>query len=261
MSFLATILERKMEEVSLARAERPLDQLRRSPRYHGPCRSLRSALLASPFGIVAEVKKASPSKGVLRPDFRPVDIARSYHAGGAAALSVLTDKDFFQGSLSSLTEIRDAVELPALRKDFLIDAYQLHEAKAAGADAVLLIVAALTPAELEHLQGEAAEIGLECLVEVHTHEELSAALNAGADLIGINNRNLETFETDIMTCVRLAADLPAGTVAIGESAISTLGDLELLRTSGLRGALIGEAFMRAPDPGEALRRILKGMKR
>jgi indole-3-glycerol phosphate synthase len=260
MKFLPAILEQKRDEVSRSKADRPLGRLMESDQYGRETRSIASALRTKGFGIIAEVKKASPSKGVLRRDFQPVEIARSYQAGGASALSVLTDEKFFQGSLSYLREIRQETDLPLLRKDFIVDSYQLHEAKAAGADAVLLIVAALSMSELLEFQAEAAAIGLETLVEVHTAGELEAASKAGALFIGINNRNLDTFETDIETSVRLAGELPAGSIGIGESAISTPADLDRLKDAGLTGALIGEALMRVSDPGRELAAMMRGMK-
>jgi indole-3-glycerol phosphate synthase len=260
MKFLPAILEEKRNEVLRSKRERPVGLLRDSELYGSPSRPVSAALRSRGFGIVAEVKKASPSKGVLRSDFHPVEIARSYEAGGAAALSVLTDGKFFQGSLAYLRAIREATSLPLLRKDFIVDSYQIHEAKASGADAVLLIVAALGPEQLKDLYSEAHASGLEPLVEVHTAEELDTAREAGVTFIGINNRNLDTFDTDITTSLRLARSLPPGAVAIGESAISSPEDLDRLREAGLSGALIGEAFMREPDPGRALATMLRKMK-
>jgi indole-3-glycerol phosphate synthase len=260
MKFLSNILEEKWKEVARARIARPLAALQASGKYHRPIRSLLAGLTGTGFGIIAEVKKASPSKGVIREQFDPVELALSYRDGGAVGLSVLTDEKFFQGSLSYLENIRDVVDLPLLRKDFIVDPYQIHEARAAGADAILLIVAALTPEELLHLQSEAESIGLECLVEVHTEAELSIAASAGARLIGINNRDLETFETDIAISEHLATLLPGGVVGIGESAIRTSNDLALLKACGLHGALVGEALMSAENPGRELGRMIAGMQ-
>jgi indole-3-glycerol phosphate synthase len=257
MSILEHILAEKAAEVAERRRARPVTALRESPLYERPTRSLMSALARTSMGVIAEVKKASPSKGVLREDFDPVAIATSYRDAGAAAISVLTDEKFFQGSLEFLTAIRAAVTLPLLRKDFIVDPYQIHEAKAAGADAILLIVAALRPEQLRSLLAEAHGIGLDALVEVHTAAELGVALEAGAGLIGINNRNLDTFETTIATSLALSAMLPRDVVGVSESGISTGTDLKILQAYGLRAVLVGEAFMRASDPGVALRQLIE----
>jgi indole-3-glycerol phosphate synthase len=202
--------------------------------------------------VIAECKRRSPSRGVLAAQYDPVAIARKYEAGGAAAISVLTEPTFFDGALAHLTAIRDAVALPLLRKDFVVDDYQLLEARAAGADAVLLIVAALDQSELVRLQSRAWELGLAVLVEVHDDEELVRAVGSGARLIGVNNRNLRTLAVDVSASDRLAAQMPAGVVGVSESGLQTRGDLERLAAAGYRAFLIGERFMTDPDPARAI---------
>jgi len=205
--------------------------------------------------VIAEIKKASPSKGVIRPDFAPAEIAAQYAAGGAACLSVLTDRDFFHGSESALQAARAACELPALRKDFTIDPYQVAEARAIGADAILLIVAALSDAQLRELSAAAAEYGLDVLVEVHDRAELERALELPTRLVGINNRNLRDFSTRLETTLELLDVVPADRVVVTESAIHTRDDVARMRAAGVSAFLIGEAFMRADDPGAALRQL------
>jgi indole-3-glycerol phosphate synthase len=202
--------------------------------------------------VVAEIKQASPSKGLLRADFDPPAIARSYLAGGAACLSVLTDGPFFRGSLDHLRAVRAAVELPLLRKDFLLDPYQVYEARAAGADCILLIVAALDDARLADLYAAAAELGLDALIEVHDEYELDRALTLAPRLLGINNRNLHTFETRLDTTVRLAGRMPRDCLPVAESGIHSAADVALIRGAGVHAVLVGEAFMRAADPGARL---------
>jgi indole-3-glycerol phosphate synthase len=208
--------------------------------------------------VIAECKRRSPSRGVLRAAYDPVAIARSYQDAGAAALSVLTEPMFFDGSLEHLAAVRAAVDIPLLRKDFVIDRYQVAEAVAAGADAILLIVAALDDAALAGLMVEAADRGLAALVEVHTEEELNRALRAGARLVGVNNRNLKTLQVDVDLSERLAARLPADVVAVSESGLRTPADLSRFSALGYRAFLIGERFMAAPDPGRALSAMLEG---
>ncbi len=205
--------------------------------------------------VIAEIKKASPSKGVIRPDFDPPAIAASYQQGGAACLSVLTDVDFFQGSDAYLQSARAAVELPVLRKDFTIDAYQVTEARVLGADCILLIVAALDQAQLVDLYQQAVELGLDVLVEVHDPDEMERALQLQPPMVGINNRNLRTFETHLDTTLAMLAGLPADCFVVTESGIHTHDDVTLMREHGVNAFLIGEAFMRAPDPGQALAEI------
>jgi indole-3-glycerol phosphate synthase len=207
---------------------------------------------AGRVNVIAECKRRSPSRGVLAPYYDPVAIARRYEAGGAAAISVLTEPTFFDGALEHLTAVRAAVGLPLLRKDFVVDDYQLLEARAIGADAVLLIVTALEQSELVRLQSRAWELGLAALVEVHDDEELSRAMDSGARLIGVNNRNLRTLAVDVTASDRLAAKMPAGVVAVSESGLQTRGDLERLAAAGYRAFLIGERFMTDPDPARAI---------
>jgi indole-3-glycerol phosphate synthase len=208
--------------------------------------------------VIAECKRRSPSKGVLRADYDPVAIAKAYEAAGAAALSVLTEPTFFDGSLAHLGAVRAAVALPILRKDFIVSEYQLLEAKAGGADAVLLIVAALRPVELKVLHDHARRYGLDALVEVHDEHELAIAVDAGARIIGVNNRNLRTLDVDVHASERLIAQMPADLVAISESGLKSAEDLTRLRRLGYRAFLIGERLMTAADPGEQLKALLEG---
>ena len=219
-------------------------------------RDFKAALLARPRAIIAEIKKASPSKGVLAADFRPAEIARSYEAGGAACLSVLTDREFFQGSLEDMERARLAVSLPVLRKDFTIDEFQVLEAAAAGADAILLIAAILTGRELRDLRELAAQYDMAALVEVHAEDELSLATDSGAEIIGVNNRDLHTFRVSPETSLRLAARMPAGVVQVSESGIETAAQIAALEAAGYRGFLVGEHLMRAGDPRAALEALL-----
>jgi indole-3-glycerol phosphate synthase len=205
--------------------------------------------------VIAEVKKASPSKGVIRADFHPAQIARSYERGGAACLSVLTDVDFFQGSDAYLQQARAACALPVLRKDFVIDDYQVYEARTLGADCVLLIVAALGDAALAELSGLALELGMDVLVEVHDIDELERALQVPVPLVGINNRNLRTFEVSLDTTLAMRDMVPKDRLLVTESGIVTPQDVALLRSHGVEAFLVGEAFMRAPDPGSELARL------
>lgn len=256
MNFLQTILAHKTDEVAVRKVTAPVEKLREMPGFQRAPLSLMSALRERDFAVIAELKKASPSKGVLRDEYDPVGIACEYERSGASAVSVLTEGRFFHGSLSDLQAVRAEVGIPLLRKDFIIDSYQLVESKCAGADAVLLIVAALTPSRLRELQAEARSLGMECLVEVHSAPELRSALDAGATLVGINNRDLATFHTDIVTTVNLAAEVPGDVLCVSESGISSQSDIATLRSAGVSAVLIGEAFMRAKNPGEELARFL-----
>ena len=256
---LKKILARKVEEIRDRSARVALAEL--SSRAHDapPTRAFAAALEGKIEdglpGVIAEIKKASPSKGVMRPDFDPAAIARSYAANGAACLSVLTDADFFQGSEAFLAAARGACELPVLRKDFTIDPYQVYEARAIGADCILLIVAALGDASLLELSLLAAELDLDVLIEVHDEEELERALDIPAPLIGINNRNLRTFETSLDTTLHLRGRVGDERVLVTESGIHTPGDVARMREAGVSAFLVGEAFMRAPDPGAELARL------
>jgi len=261
---LDQILRTKAEEVAAIRAAQPLAALADSARQAPPARGFAKALAAGPgVSVIAEVKKASPSKGLIRPDFDPVAIARAYEEAGAACLSVLTDEPYFQGALSYLGAIRQAVGLPLLRKDFLIDEVQVYEARSAGADAILLIVAAFhgdcahgrTPADMHRLAHLAAELGMDVLTEVHSAEELTIALQSGARLIGVNNRDLRTFHTSLDVTFGLAPRIPADRLLVSESGIATHDDLRRLEQAGAKAVLVGESLMRQQDVGLALRRL------
>lgn len=253
---LRRILARKVEEISAAAERKPLAALARRAADADAPRGLRAGLArrigAGDAAVIAEVKKASPSRGVLRADFDPAAIGRSYAAGGAAALSVLTDRDFFQGDPAHLVAARDASGLPVLRKDFVIDPYQVYEARAMGADAILLIAAALGDAAMRELRDLAAHLGMDTLIEVHDGDELDRALALEPDLVGINNRDLRTFETDVATTTRLRERVPAEILLVTESGIHTAEDVAGMRANGVHAFLVGEAFMTAPDPGARL---------
>lgn len=256
-TILQKILDRKAEEVAAAKKQMSLHDQEQAARHaSSPARGFHAAIekkiAAGQPGVIAEIKKASPSQGVIRADFRPADIARSYEKAGAACLSVLTDVDFFQGSNAYLQEARSACQLPVIRKDFMIDPYQVIEARAIHADCVLLIVAALSDAQLQELNACAREFGLEVLVEVHDGEELERALRLDCPLVGINNRNLKTFEVSLNNTLGLLDRIPADRRVVTESGIHTPGDVCLMRERGVNAFLVGEAFMRATDPGEKL---------
>jgi indole-3-glycerol phosphate synthase len=238
------------------RRERPESRLREQALFSAPTRGFARALAGARRRIVAEVKRASPSKGLIRADFDPVLIARDYAAHGASAISVVTEEHFFQGSLDYLAQIHDAVTIPLLRKDFMLDSYQLVEAKGYGADAVLFIAALLDGSSLRELREQATELGLDSLVEVHTAAELKVALDAGAQLLGINNRDLKTFTVDFATTEALAPLVPPGTVAICESGIDSAEQICRVEQWGIHVFLIGESLMRAPEPGRKLRELL-----
>jgi indole-3-glycerol phosphate synthase len=244
------IVEMRMESTSIAELERRLTTRSRALPFR--------AALATANGpsVIAECKRRSPSRGVLRADYDPVAIARAYASNGACAISILTEPTFFDGSLDHLQAVRAAIDLPLLRKDFIISEYQLLEARAAGADAVLLIVAALRATELKLLYGRAQDLGLDVLVEVHDAAELAMAIDAGVSLIGVNNRNLRTLEVDARVSYELIAHVPKHILAVSESGIRTRDDLRELGALGYRGFLVGERFMTAPDPGAALREVL-----
>jgi indole-3-glycerol phosphate synthase len=258
VTLLDEILASKRRELDRARERLPDALLERRARaVPEPARGFRAALETSEAPrVIAEIKRRSPSRGLIRPDFDPVTCAAAYAAAGAAALSVLTDEPYFGGQLEDLARVRRAVALPLLRKDFVVDAYQIDEARVAGADAVLLIVAALRePGALAGLRRRALERGLDALVEVHDEAELEAALAAGADLVGINNRDLRTFEVDLGVTERLAARAPEGVVLVAESGIFTPRDVERLAAAGAHAFLVGESLMREADVGLALRRL------
>jgi indole-3-glycerol phosphate synthase len=256
---LERILSVKREEVAAAKREKPLEAIRREaemmPAPRDFAGALRHQVRLGNAAVIAEIKKASPSKGVLRADFRPAEIATSYAQHGAACLSVLTDRKFFHGRPEYLELARLASGLPALRKDFLIDPYQVYEARALGADCVLLIVAALDLPRMHELEAIAAALGMAVLVEVHESAELDLALDLQTPLVGINNRSLRTFETRLETTLSLLSDIPEDRLVITESGIATAADVALMRRHRVHAFLIGEAFMRAPDPGQALAQL------
>jgi indole-3-glycerol phosphate synthase len=255
---LQKILTRKGEEVAERRKQMPLSALEDLARDQSPPRGFAAAMQTRALtdaAVIAEVKKASPSKGVIRADFAPAEIAAQYEAGGACCLSVLTDRDFFQGSEDYLRVARAACALPVLRKDFTVDAYQLAEARAIGADAILLIVAALDPVQLLELAAAAEHYQLDVLVEVHDRDELEAALELSTPLLGINNRDLRDFSTSLDTTLSLLAHIPDEKLVITESAIHSREDVLTMREAGVSAFLVGEAFMRVEDPGAALRAL------
>ena len=257
---LARILAVKAEDVAAGQAQTPLEALKTRVADLPPCRDFAGALhqraKSSADAVIAEIKRASPSAGLIRDDFDPADIARSYQRGGATCLSVLTDRQFFQGHDDYLIAARAACDLPVLRKDFIIDPWQVWETRALGADALLLIVAALDDKRLKDLSELGRELGLSVLVEVHDEAELDRALAIPGDLVGINNRDLHRFVTDLDTTLRLAPRVPDDRLVISESGIHTPADLARLRAGGVGAFLIGESFMRHPDPGQILSRLL-----
>lgn len=253
---LRKILCRKREEVAQRSAVLPLNELSQRAQAAAPvrgfARALRDSVEAGQSAVIAEIKKASPSKGVLRENFDPAAIARSYQAGGASCLSVLTDVDFFQGADEYLQQARAACALPVLRKDFVLDPYQVYEARALGADCILLIVAVLEDEMLMELLQLAGHLGMDALVEVHDATEMERALATPASLIGVNNRNLRTFETSLETTIELLPAFPLDRLLVTESGIHSRDDVQLMRNNGVHAFLIGEAFMRADNPGERL---------
>lgn len=262
MNVLDQILTHKRDEVRSAKRRKGADVLAREVREVArPIAGLRAALLScSGVAVIAEIKRMSPSKGLIRADFDAEKIALAYRAAGAAAISVLTDEKFFGGSLAILRQVRAAVATPLLRKDFTIDPYQIEEARVAGADAVLLIVAALPERELAELHAHALGLGLDVLVEVHDEAELERALAIGSKLVGVNNRDLKSFEVDLGTTERLAARIgDPEVVLVAESGIGTPADVARLARAGARGYLVGESLMRMPDPGRALEALRRPM--
>jgi len=270
---LQKILTTKHEEIEAAERECSREDIVEAARDAVPVRdfvgAIRAKIAAGHSGVIAEVKRASPSKGVIRPDFRPAEIARSYEQGGAACLSVLTDLQYFQGSPAFLQEAREACGLPVLRKDFIIDSYQVFEARAMGADAILLIVAAFLPPDgavnassgraavtrMLELEQLAHDLGMAVLVEVHSAEELDLALQLTTPLLGINNRNLRTFEVTLDVTLSQLERIPEGRIVVTESGIVTMQDVATMRDCGVNAFLVGETFMRAPDPGAALAQL------
>ncbi|KLD77320.1 indole-3-glycerol phosphate synthase TrpC [Xanthomonas hyacinthi] len=256
---LRTILARKAEEIAARRARVPLAELiacaEAAPPVRGFARALQAAIDDGAPAVIAEVKKASPSRGVIRPDFHPADIAVSYEFGGAACLSVLTDEDFFQGHDRYLQQAREACTLPVLRKDFTIDPYQVYEARVLGADCILLIVAALDDLQLAELSALALQLGMDVLVEVHDIDELERAIQVPVPLIGINNRNLRTFDVSLQTTLEMREAVPRDRLLVTESGILGPADVATMRAAGVHAFLVGETFMRAEEPGEALRQL------
>ena len=249
----------KREEIAAAKKQRPLEAMRADAESRVLTRdfvgALRGRIAAGQAAVIAEVKKASPSKGVIRADFIPADIAQSYAEHGAACLSVLTDKQFFQGSTDYLKQARASCDLPVLRKDFMLDPYQVYEARAMGADCILLIAASLDDAQMADLEAVALGLDMAVLVEVHDREELHRALKLKTPLLGINNRNLRTFEVTLDTTLGLLADVPADKLLVTESGILVREDVQKMRAAGVHAFLVGETFMRAPEPGEALAKL------
>jgi indole-3-glycerol phosphate synthase len=256
-TILDKIVATKKKEIAAAKAAVPAAELRRALADAPPVHDFFGPLAADgPLKLIAEVKRASPSKGLIRQDFDPVAIAQIYEAHGATCVSVLTDGEYFQGSLDYLRQVRAAIDLPILRKDFLIDSYQLWEARAAGADAVLLIAECLDDCDLRKLHNETIDLGMTPLVEFYEFDNLPRVLAAGASLIGVNNRNLHTFETDLHHTVRLRQQIPADCVVIGESGIHSRADAQLLAGAGVQAILVGEYLMSQPDIGAAVDRLL-----
>ncbi len=253
---LTQIVAVKHEEVAAARSRKPLAEVRADAESRVLTRdflgAMRARIAAGRPAVIAEIKKASPSKGVLRADFEPADIAQTYAEHGAACLSVLTDQQFFQGKVDYLKQARASCHLPVLRKDFVVDAYQVYESRVMGADAVLLIAACLDDAQLRDFEAIALSLDMAVLVEVHDDAELVRALRLKTSLIGVNNRNLKTFEVSIQTTLDLLREVPADRLLVTESGIATRDDVLRLGAAGVNAYLVGEAFMRAPDPGQAL---------
>ena len=256
---LHRIITRKRQEISERQAQNSLGQLSRqaqdasAPR--GFVTAMRDRINRGEAAVIAEIKKASPSKGIIRENFDPVEIAKAYQAGGAACLSVLTDQDFFQGHEDFLVSARAACTLPVIRKEFIVDPYQVVESRAIGADCILLIVAALQDRVMADLHQQAVDLGMDVLVEVHDRNEFKRALELDLNLIGVNNRNLHTFETSLETTIDLLDSIPAECLVVTESGIHSAEDVALMRAHKVNAFLVGEAFMRAPDPGQALQEL------
>ena len=256
---LKKIVKRKYEEITKREALKSLDQLKQEVADGSAIRpfvgSIQAKLTLNQSAVIAEIKKASPSKGVIREDFNPAEIALSYEKGGASCLSVLTDKDFFQGSEEYLQQARAACDLPVIRKDFILEPYQVYEARAIGADCILLIVSILEDENLWSLYTLARKLGMDVLIEVHDKEELLRSLPLEATLVGINNRNLRTFETNLDTTIELLSLIPDDRIVVTESGIHTLDDIKIMRDNKINTFLVGEAFMRSDDPGLALKTL------
>lgn len=258
---LDEIIENKTSEIETSKTSLPLEQIQEQIGAALPSRDFFDAI--NPEGelkIISEVKHASPSKGIFREDFDPVEIAKSYSAGGASAISVLTDQKYFKGELSYLKNIRQNVETPLLRKDFIVDPYQVYEARLFGADAILLIVAALDQPSLSNLLNLTHSLQMNAIVEVHDEHELDRALEADARIIGINNRDLRTFDVDLNVSIKLSKKVPGDKIVIAESGIGSIEDIDNLRAEGVHVFLIGETFMKAPDPGQKLHELIKSSR-
>jgi len=258
---LQKILKRKVEEIMQATAKESLADLTARAKTALPVRgfiqSIENKMAAGQAAVIAEIKKASPSKGVMRENFIPSEIAKSYEKGGAACLSILTDQDFFQGCEKYLLQARESTSLPVIRKDFMIDSYQVYEARAMNADCILLIVSALEDAMLNELLSLAHNLKMDVLMEVHDRAEMERAINSGAKLIGVNNRNLRTFEVSLQTTLDMLNMLPEDRILVTESGIHVAGDVKLMRDNNVHSFLVGEAFMRADEPGEKLAELFK----
>ncbi len=256
---LRKIIHRKEEEINdrkkIKAEELLIDEAKSASPVRGFVDSMRQRINAGDSAVIAEIKKASPSKGVIRENFNPADIAKSYQEGGACCLSVLTDIDYFQGSDEYLKQARKACGLPVIRKDFIVDTYQVYEARAMGADCILLIVAVLEDKQMFNLYSLAHELGMDVLVEVHDEDELQRALPLNSDLIGINNRNLRTFETSLNTTIKLLNQIPENRIVVTESGIHSVEDIALMRENQVNAFLVGEAFMRAENPGAELKQL------
>ncbi len=256
---LKKIIARKKIEIEECRNNTSLDDMIAKSKYGLPTRGFYEALnnksKRKESAVIAEIKKASPSRGVLRKDFNPIDIAKSYESGGATCLSILTDKDFFKGDNQYLIDAREAVNIPVLRKDFIIDPYQVYEARAINADCILLIASCLNDIQLKNLSNLAIELSMDVLVEVHDLDELKRALKLNLPMVGINNRNLRTFEVSLQTTIDLLKEINDNSLVITESGILTKQDVELMRVNEIYGYLVGEAFMRQDNPGRALQEI------
>ncbi len=259
-TYLGEIVAERRGRLAGTQAQAPLAEVIRRAGQRQERRDFAAALRGSTLRVIAELKRASPSRGVLCSNYRPREIAPGYEAAGAAALSVLTEERYFLGSLADLGEARAAVQLPVLRKDFILDAYQIHEAVAAGADALLLIVAALSEEDLAALLGLCGRLRVAALAEVHTEEELQRAVDAGAVLLGVNNRDLKNLEVNLETSFRLRARIPSSCIAVSESGIKTPADVQALAQAGFDAILIGERLMKEADPGKALAELLAGVK-
>ena len=257
MTILDEIYKHKLSEVAENKKRIPVETLKEQIIKRHSTRSFGDALKSdNNIRIIAEIKKASPSLGIIREDFNPVEIARIYEAGGAAAISVLTDEKYFQGSLSYLPDVKKSVNLPILRKDFIIDAYQIYEARSAGADAILLIAALLSKEEMQRYLDLSGQLGMDCLVEVHSETELKKVLQTSANIIGINNRDLATFKTDLETTLRLRPMIPGEKIVVSESGIKSRSDIEKLMKEGIDAILVGETLMKSDDISAKLRELL-----